>query len=135
MTQWKAEKIRWEDALYLTSHPLIDSQHQTIIDLYNALVELSLKETISSTEYARILFALDRQLHSHFSIEESVFIQHQHQLFERHHQRHMELASILSTHADSRDISTIDQLIQHLYHWFTNNLGDECRSTRQLIKG
>jgi len=120
-------EIKWNPRISV-GHDHIDSQHQELLDHYNAFLR-ACSAQMDKHEILRLFGFLDRYVHEHFSAEEALMQQHAYPQAATHRQAHKELTDSLQRLKEQLEqnhtLTVVMDASHMLMTWVLKHIGEE----------
>ncbi len=115
------EKIIWGEEFSI-GNQLIDQHHQKLMEMVNAVMDLSEQESPDERDYLMLLTNLNDYVGYHFHVEEGVMRAVGYPDLESHTDFHISLTEKASALVLSRDIGQIGQVADFLSEWLRQHI-------------
>lgn len=116
--------IQWKDE-YFVGHPLIDYDHQTLVNITNELFNC-VDQGLSSEEISTTIKYLIDYVEKHFSREESIFLESDYPDSKIHIQKHREIEQVVRgiarQYINDPSAININEVLEFLKKWLTNHI-------------
>mgnify|MGYP004005889225 CR=1 FL=1 len=115
------EPIAWDEEKFSVGHPLMDSQHQTIIGIINKLIVLSHGDA-NKLDLLDIFMEISNYAMNHFDEEEAILSQWGGSILKEQTDSHNQYSEELAKMMIGIDNHNIDDILRFVTHWWVNHI-------------